>query len=336
MTHELKDIVEGFLKAKASNQKCVLATVVALDGSSYRRPGVRMLIREDNYMIGAVSGGCVEKEILFQATSVFKEGIPKVITYDGRFRLGCEGLLYILIEPFNPNNAFLVAFENTITKRLPISIRCYYLKKVVEQTGLGTEIMLDDNWYAINNKIDYDTTVSLFKENMLPRLHLILIGAEHDAVVLCAMASKLGWEVTVVAHPSEAKEESSFSGISSLQHVVPEDFDSSQIDSRTVMVLMTHSYVKDLQFLMAMHMEQPKYVGLLGPNKRREKLLNEFIERCPDVSPSFLDSIYGPSGLNIGAETPQEIAVAILAEILSVIRSKEPMKLRDKNSGIHD
>lgn len=149
------------------------------------------------------------------------------------------------------------------------------------------------------------------------------------------MASQLGWEVTVVAHPSEAKEESSFNGISSLQNVIAEDFDSSQIDTQTVIVLMTHSYVKDLQFLMAMHTAKPKYVGLLGPNKRREKLLNEFIERCPEVAPSFLDNIYGPSGLNIGAETPQEITVAIIAEVLSVIRSKEPMMLRDKKGGIH-
>ncbi len=82
--------------------KAVLASVVALEGSSYRRPGVRMLLLEDGHMTGAVSGGCVEKEIFRQSESVFRTGIPKMMTYDGRYRLGCEGILYILLEPFRP------------------------------------------------------------------------------------------------------------------------------------------------------------------------------------------------------------------------------------------
>lgn len=100
MTHELKKIFQVFTSSSAASDTFVLATVVALEGSSYRRPGVRMLISKNGRTLGAVSGGCVEKEIIRQSVSVFEDGIPKMMTYDGRYRLGCEGILYILIEPF--------------------------------------------------------------------------------------------------------------------------------------------------------------------------------------------------------------------------------------------
>ena len=110
MTHEFKQIIKAYFDAKSKGLKSVLATVVALDGSSYRKPGVRMLILENDTMIGAVSGGCVEKDILRQAQSVFQSGQAKMMTYDGRFRLGCEGVLYILIEPFEPNEDCIISF----------------------------------------------------------------------------------------------------------------------------------------------------------------------------------------------------------------------------------
>jgi len=118
MIHELKKIINAYEAAKRKDISCVLATVVALDGSSYRRPGVRMLLQEDGKMIGAVSGGCVEKEILRQATAVFNSKVPKIMTYDGRYRLGCEGVLYILLEPFEPDTNFLKSFWEAVEKRI--------------------------------------------------------------------------------------------------------------------------------------------------------------------------------------------------------------------------
>jgi xanthine/CO dehydrogenase XdhC/CoxF family maturation factor len=99
---------------------------------------------------------------------------------------------------------------------------------------------------------------------------------------------------------------------------------------------MNHSYVKDLQYLLALKDSRPVYLGMLGPSKRREKLLNEFLEHCPEVTDTFFDAIHGPAGLNIGAETPQEIAIAIISEILAVIRKQKPIPLRDKQAGIHN
>ena len=111
MTHEFKKIITEYNLASKAGVRCVLATVVALDGSSYRRPGVRMLLLANGKMVGAVSGGCVEKDILRQAQEVFSTGTPKMMLYDGRYRLGCEGLLYILIEPVENSKAILEALN---------------------------------------------------------------------------------------------------------------------------------------------------------------------------------------------------------------------------------
>lgn len=124
-----KKIIREYQSATSKGLKCVLATVVALDGSSYRRPGVRMLILEDGHMIGAVSGGCVEKEVVRQAQSVFADDISKVMTYDGRYRLGCEGILYILLEAFRPDKVFLETFELTIASRHHFRIQSFLKKK---------------------------------------------------------------------------------------------------------------------------------------------------------------------------------------------------------------
>ena len=111
MTHELKNLIEKTLEWQNNNKKIVLATVVKTEGSSYRRPGVRMIINDIGERFGAVSGGCVEKEVQIQAQSVLESGIPKIMAYDGRLRLGCEGIIFVLIEPIfisiELNNIFL-------------------------------------------------------------------------------------------------------------------------------------------------------------------------------------------------------------------------------------
>ena len=336
MTHELKKIVAAYLIAEALKMKTVLATVVALEGSSYRRPGVRMMIREDDKAIGAVSGGCVEKEVIRQAQTVFNDGISKMMTYDGRYRLGCEGLLYILIEPFEPNKAFLDAFEESLKKRSPIKVYCYYLKSEGYNESFGSVFSLGQNRFPIRDSFELDKKLMIFNQEMEPCFNLLIIGAEHDAVQLSSYAALTGWDVTVVAAPSEEKTLVDFPGAQELLCVDSESLSVENIDTQTAVLLMTHSYVKDLKYLLRIRNTRPAYLGILGPAKRREKLLNELIERYPEINDSFFDTIYGPSGLNIGAETAEEIAIAIMAEILTVVRKQEPIMLKHKSSPIHN
>ncbi len=335
MTHELKQIVNAHLEARNLGLKTVLVTVVALEGSSYRRPGVRMLILEDQRMVGAVSGGCVEKEVMRQSASVFIDSIPKMMTYDGRYRLGCEGLLHLLIEPFSPPINSLNAFQYCIKERMHIQLNSYFKTNEREYEGMGTIMKLKGEDFYVNQYARVNTQLQLFKQNLAPCFKLIIIGAEHDAIELSSFANALGWEVTVIVHPADEKEITDFNDGITLSSVLAEQMDVSGIDHQTAVMLMTHSYAKDLQFLIALQSVNSCYIGLLGPNKRREKLLNEFLEHCPEVASNFFDRLYGPAGLDIGAETPQEIAIAILSEILSIVRKRTPVLLRDKIGGIH-
>jgi len=339
MTHEFKQIIAGFKKAQVNGLQSVIATVVDLDGSSYRKPGVQMLLTENNQMIGAVSGGCVEKEVLQQAALVFKTGIPKMMTYDGRYRLGCEGILFILIEPFHPEAAMLEAFENCLEKRDSFAIHSYFSNEVGQHKDLVSVIEFvngDKFSFRKNNGITIDTSaLKIFSQTLKPSLNLIIIGAEHDAVQLSQAASFLGWDVTVVAGISEAKTIQDFPGAKKMICQDPEFLNLDAVNQQTAVVVMTHSYVKDLTYLLALKDTSPSYIGLLGPIKRRNQLLNEFIERYPAVQETFLDLIHGPAGLNIGGETPQEIAISICAEILTVIRNYQPKSLRDKKGSIH-
>ncbi|NJB35639.1 XdhC family protein [Croceivirga sp. JEA036] len=334
MTHEFKAIVNAYIKAKQQGISCVLATVVALEGSSYRRPGVRMLLQADGKRVGAVSGGCVEKEIEVQAQSVFKTGTAKVITYDGRYRLGCEGILYVLLEPFHPTEAFLDAFERVLNNRKEFIAKSYFEPTHGENSSFGTEVLLFNTAYSLAEKKLPLESSEYFEQNYPPCFQLVVIGGEHDAVNLCQYANLTGWEVTVVVDPREDKQLSDFPGAT---HYIAADGAhlSLAVDQNTAIVLMTHSYTKDLAYLLALLETNPAYLGLLGPTKRRNNLLNDVLERVPDVNPSFLELIKGPAGLDIGSETPQEICIAVMAEILSVIRNRDAQPLANKAGSIH-
>lgn len=336
MTHELKNIFAAYKTHCQSGGKTVLATVVALEGSSYRRPGVRMLLLDNGKMIGAVSGGCVEKEIQRQAESVFSNATPKMMTYDGRYRLGCEGILYILLEPFMPNEATVNTFWQTIEDRKTFELESYYTRQENSNEDLGTLFKVDTSELLLRPNFKGKKETEVFQQKLTPCFKLVIIGSEHDAVQLCSYASMTGWEVTVITSPSEEKRINDFPGAMEFLSLSSEEFQPQMIDDQTGVVLMTHSYVKDLKFLVSLMEVTPIYLGLLGPSTRRERLLNELMEYNMDISDDFFESIYGPAGINIGAETPQEISVSIVAEILAVVRKKDPMLLRNKLGTIHN
>ncbi len=335
MTHEFKTIIENHLLALKQGLKTVLVTVVDLEGSSYRKPGVRMLILENEKMIGAVSGGCVEKDILRQSETVFKTGKSKMMTYDGRYRLGCEGVLYILIEPFNPEADFFKDFEACLKSRQSFSVKSYYSKDVGEHESIGSVVSFSKRSYSISKILKVSDNELVFEETLKPCFKLMIFGAEHDAVQLCKLAHYTGWDVTVISGPLESKTISDFPGATAFFSVSPDALELHSIDNQTAVVLMTHNFSNDLKYLLELKDSKPAYLGILGPSRRREKLLSQFLEYCPDVDASFIENINAPAGLNIGAETPQEIAISIVSEILSMVRHQEPMSLKEKVGRIH-
>ena len=335
MTHELKRIVKAFEMALTEKKRVVLATVVHVEGSSYRRPGVQMLIDESGHMTGAVSGGCVEKEVNRQAQEVFENDVPKIMTYDGRYRLGCEGILYILIEPFAPEKDWINAFWEAVKTRAELEFTSQFHLEVGADQRYGSTMLFPAGQKGLRPGLNMDPDLLTFSTRFKPCFKLIIVGAEHDAVKLCGFAAMMGWEVTVVTVPTEQKTIEDFPGAHDFLTVTPEAFQAEGIDSETAVILMTHSFAKDLAYLLAIKQTRPAYLGLLGPANRREKLMDALFERYPEISESFLESIYGPAGLNLGSETPEEIAISVLSEILAIVRDKTPMRLRDKKGTIH-
>ena len=176
MTHEILTLLETAQRWHAQGKRLVLATVVSLEGSSYRRPGVRMLIADSNEMCGAVSGGCVEKEVLYKAQSVFSKGIPKIMSYDGRYRLGCEGILYLLIEPFHVSESLAILLES-INSRISFNCVSYYSLSEGEDTSLGSQFIIDSVMIPVQKNYQPSEEIQLcFEQEFPPLFQLYIFG----------------------------------------------------------------------------------------------------------------------------------------------------------------
>jgi xanthine/CO dehydrogenase XdhC/CoxF family maturation factor len=336
MIHEFKEIMQHATINQQKGLKNVLASVVFLEGSSYRKPGVRMLISEDLSTVGAVSGGCVEKEIIHRAKTVFHDNQAKIITYDGRYRLGCEGILYILIEPFYVENELLNRFSDAIKRREIVEIQSYFIKEDEAFGNFGSQIVFPtEEAFAFRKNSSFEKEKEIFTQILKPAFKLLIIGGEHDAVKLCKIAANLGWEIDAITSAKDPKSLRDFPGANSVIGETPETIQFENIEENTAIVIMNHSYVQDLKYVMQLSNYQPKYIGILGAPKRGERLFNELFELKPDLNPDFLDAIYTPAGLHLGAQTPEEIAISIIAEILSVFNKKEPFSLRNLKGKIH-
>jgi xanthine/CO dehydrogenase XdhC/CoxF family maturation factor len=297
-----------------------------------------MLISEDLSTIGAVSGGCVEKEIIHRAKSVFLENTSKIITYDGRYRLGCEGILYILIEPFQVDTKFLNRFYEAIKNRESIEILSYFIKKDDAFGNFGTHIIFPNQQiFSFNRNVTLqeESKCDVFTQILKPAFKLIIIGGEHDAVKLCKIAANLGWEIDVITSAKDPKTVKDFPGANTVIGENPENIQFENIEVNTAIVIMNHSYVQDLKYVLQLSNYQPKYIGILGAPKRGERLFNDLFEMKPELDANFLDAIYTPAGLHLGAQTPEEIAISIISEIMSVFNKKEPFSLRNLKGKIH-
>ncbi len=326
---ELQRMIAFYDRCQHVGIPTVMASLVGLHGSSYRKPGVRMLLGQNGAMQGALSGGCVEKDIFNAAKTVFKTGIARVISYDGRYRLGCEGFLYILIEPFQLKEVHRKIMENALNSRQSFEIHSIYKPTQDISGDFGSVFAFAEVKFSTNPNIT--TSISdaeqVFTQHIHPDTQLVIVGAEHDAQKLCEAASFLGWQVTIVASLKNPKDKNDFLKANTILNETPETIDFGFIDDRTVTVLMTHNFALDVQYLLKLMPFEKNYIGVLGSSKRKAQLENQIFDACSEVGPEFLELIHSPAGLNLGAETPEEIALAIVAEILSILKKQT----KDKN-----
>ena len=321
MTHEFLHILQAYRRCVRENLRTVLATIVHVDGSSYRKEGTQMLIDEKRAITGALSGGCVEQEVIRQAVSVFEDGCSKIFKYDGRYRLGCEGSIYILLESFAPHDECLNALETAIARRQFFTLTCSYRKEESSDPSFGSSFSTQAQRFhpprcpTNSENLEYTHTFQ-------PLRRLCIFGIEHDAGKLSQLAYFLGWEVVIIGTEQSSVGPADFPFASTVLTLAAEELDPGLFCAHTAVVVMSHSYSKDLRFLLHVLSSEVPYIGLLGPVHRRERLLNELIEHQPFVDDRLFDKLHGPVGLPIGSETPEEIALSIMAEVVGVFKGE--------------
>ena len=368
---EIRDIIKAFDEAQKLGKQTALATVVHVEGSSYRRPGARMLIEDDGQLTGAISGGCLEGDALRKALLVMSEKRSKLVTYDtmddddAKFGvgLGCNGIIQVLIEPIDissPDNpiqylkkvnekrqtAALVTLFSLRDRKDPQYGTCLLLKEdgdIVQHVVVLKDVLIADaNEALINqsssfkNYISEDHDLTAFIEVIKPPVSIIIIGAGNDVVPVVNMAEILGWETTVVdGRANYAKRERFVSACQVLVSKPEQVLEQIEIDEHTVFLLMTHNYNYDMAMLKQLLQKNVAYIGMLGPKKKRERMLNELKDEGLNFTEQQLSVLHSPVGLDIGAETSEEIAVSILAEIKALFAGKDVQSLRTIKEVIH-
>lgn len=360
---ELKTIVEAFRRVDFSQRKAALATVVKVRGSSYRSPGARMLITDDGKWVGSISGGCLEGDALRKARQVMMDNRPMTVTYDTReesnqnlgIGLGCNGVIDVLIEPVsNENTNTVELFETIIAQNEPVAFAT-----CIANEFAGEKFVLDNNKNVLakfsssqlndfvakdlksvfenhRSETKFFGDYEVFIELIQPSINLIIFGGGFDARPVSTMAKALGWDVQVtdecVAHIAPVFFPTADKLSLCQREFIDRDF---VITPYTACVLMSHNYEYDRDVLKKVIVTETPYIGILGPRKRFDKMLEEFKHEGFELTIEQFHRIHSPIGLDIGAETPDEIALSILAEVQSKFANRSGGFLKYRSGPIH-
>lgn len=371
---ELQNIIDTFKKSQQCGQRTAIATVVKTSGSVYRRPGARMLMTEDGKMVSAISGGCLESNVFERSLALmFYGGDPVIVKYDATsddeivrgFGLGCNGITYILIESLEaPSARSQMAFiAECFEYGEPGVIATVLEVKGETPTKVASRLMLKADGTAIDTIADRelahrvlkdarkvlekgklclqlytfcDRTIEVFIEVIRPPVPLLICGAGYDALPLASLGKQLGWHVSVIDRPPGYTTSDRFSFVDKLVFCSPEELATHlTLNSRQVAVVMTHNYQRDRSLLRTLLPSPVQYVGLLGSKNRTQRLLKDLQTEGLAIAQNYLCRLYSPVGFDIGADTPEEIALSIIAEIQAVLNNRAGGSLRERQGSIH-
>ncbi len=346
-----------------------LATVVKVEGSAYRRPGARMLIFSDGFRLGTISGGCLEADVAARAVKIMTTNTPGVIRYDSRSgfdpvtEMGCSGAIEILVEPINSSVIhsleFIASFEQErgsgfIATVFRTESGCtvsdgYRLMHRWQNNFAGDvldDLILSDMQSSLEKvrteNIPVVQTVSLpgwkgqaeiLIEPVQSPISLILCGAGYDAVPLSQIAAILGWNVTIIDHRDFLLDAHKFP--ESIRLVPDRLKEEIRFDDRTAVITMTHSYERDREWLKNLLTTDVGYIGVLGPKKRTEQMQGDLLEEGFALNDLDRMKLHTPTGLDLGAETAEEVALSIVSEIQAVFNRRNGGFLRDRKVSIH-
>jgi xanthine/CO dehydrogenase XdhC/CoxF family maturation factor len=369
-----RQILDAAARMRRQREPHLIATVVRVNGSAYRRPGARMLLTQFRWITGSVSGGCLEGDIAKKGWWRTQSGEPVLVTYDSRidddasdediraaFGLGCEGVVEVLLERAGtPGRIDPLAFasECVRTQRRGAVVTVIHSRVPAIKVGSRVAVrsgaepvadaiedevlriaMIADAKAAIANGVSTCRTynsakgsVDVFVEAILPPPRLFVLGTGHDAVPVVQLARNLGWDVVVCADQVRVTTRERFHQADEILVGTPAEL-AARIDEcdRAVAVVMNHNYELDREHLGMLIKTGAKYIGVLGPRTRTTRMLNEQYLVAQDDP-----RLHAPIGLELGAETPHEIALAIVAEVQTVLAQVPAQKLRDRLGPIHD
>src|ERR1700737_3913420 len=283
-----------------------MATLVRTEGSTYRKPGARLLVDSDGGILGVLSGGCLEEEIARHGQKVIDDGSPVLLSFDTKRLYGCDGQLKILVEPIpavGPNGNLITEVGRLLKNREICRIRICFEGDMLGSELLPPDVLLPEQPGVLINTGPLSAP-------------LLLFGAGPEIEPITQLAGTLGWVVERCGHPSE----------------LPEDF---RADGQTAALVMTHNFGRDFLALDRLLPLQLRYVGLLGPRKRYAELLARLSEYRPlevalDGKPLSL-----PTGSDIGSEAHEETALAIVSEVAAVLSNRRGGFLRERQSDVH-
>lgn len=346
-----------------------VATIIGVRGSTYRREGARMLVTRSGRLTGNISGGCLEGDVAVVAADVMERHVPRVMLYDltadddavWGLGLGCNGAIEVFVEPVTGDDLLWQVAEAVLDgatlglvtvveggATVPAGGRMEVWPDGRRQGSLGeaaldeaaARIVLRDSG-GLRSRIhvlgaEGGPQIRLFVEALHPPLRLIVCGAGHDAIPVVRLASQLGWRVLVVDRREALLTPERFPGATGfLRTEFPEAGGTVPTDSLSFVLVMTHNYLHDRDLLRAFLPTPVPYLGMLGPRARTEKILRELEAEGVAIGDDRCAQIYGPVGLDIGGDTPDEIALAALSEILAVARGRAGGFLRARAGPIH-
>ncbi len=344
---EQRQILELWKQAQAAKEEVCLATVVRTEGSSYRKPGARMLLTRSGHRAGTISGGCLEAEIQKKAWWLCANG-PVVERYSSSFDgdaeipygLACGGTIWVLLERGDRASRVLQAIADCVERRMDVAFICLL------DDNIGTKIVLrQDCQLLVGSESKQDRWIQLarqtlemqmsqcieapdglvFAEYMPPPQRLFVFGAGDDAQPMVQFAHALGWQVTVVDGRSHLAIRTRFPLAHSVCLLQPgeEALHRLEIGPRDAVIVMSHSYQQDRNVLQHIIAIEPAYLGILGPRHRTDWLVQDIAAKR-----GWREMLHTPAGLDLGAEGPAAIALSIIAEIQSVLARHEKVQRR--------
>ncbi|MFL6416528.1 MAG: XdhC family protein [Bryobacteraceae bacterium] len=356
---EIQNVLSLWDQCEKAGEQAVLATVVKTQGSSYRVPGARMVITRNGVRAGSVSGGCLEDDLVKRAWWLTESG-PMIRRYDttpdgeiaAEYGLGCNGIIHVLLERIAPGNlvmnlvrearssrspatiAHLVAPKETVGSRLVIGVAGNIVGHTLENPQLAAQLRMA----AETARADRESFLwsedgrEAFVETLAPAIRLLIFGAGDDAVTLANLAKHLGWEVAVYDGRAHYARPDRFPMADSVAVRHPGMMSKLSLDSWTAAVTMSHSYSQDLQVLTELSATSVlPYIGVLGPRKRTEQMFEE----AGLMTFGQCAALHSPMGLDIGAEGPDQVALAVVSEIQAVMNKRRGGPLSERHGSIH-